>query len=215
MDEPKFLLEVPEGVTDKVVVFLPGITGGALTGRFQLLVDVCLRSHIAIARVNLWKDAKDVAGKTLNDLHTGLDEIISLLRSKGYISICIIGKSFGATVLLTSPSLDVAKIALWSPAITVVDFGNNINEWMTKPLSALSSVLSITVDKKYLERKQTNTLIIHGTGDDKVPFSNSEKMATYLPNVHLVAINGADHSYSDKNHELVVVTTSINFFNKE
>ncbi|MEM3364360.1 MAG: alpha/beta fold hydrolase [Candidatus Micrarchaeia archaeon] len=41
---------------------------------------------------------------------------------------------------------------------------------------------------------ETPTLILHGTKDNIVPLRQSEELARYLRNVHLIRVNGASHS---------------------
>lgn len=213
-DHPEFKLDVPPTPTDTVVVFLPGISGGAFSDRFQPLVDACLHAGLAIARLNVWKDSIDVEQKSLNEIYRDLGDIITHLHTT-YLHIFGIGKSFGGAVMLTFSSAYISKKVLWAPAIGITESGANIGSYITTRLGSVSSLLDIQIDRAFLQQKGTSTLIIHGTADDNIPFSNSEKIVSMLSNANLVPIEGADHSYKNKEHETVVIKTTIDFLTSD
>lgn len=47
----------------------------------------------------------------------------------------------------------------------------------------------------------TPTLIIHGRKDSEVPFEQSEKLRSIIPNAQLVAVENADHWYKGEGEE--------------
>ncbi len=207
----EFILDVPDRPTTAAVVFLPGISGGAFSDRFQPLVEACLEAGFAIARVSAWKDAKDVEQRNLNGIYRDLGEVTTYLHAQGYSSLFGIGKSFGGAVMLTFPSTHIRRKVLWAPAIGVAEDGATIDAYMSAALGSLRSLLDLTVDRAYLEKKDTPALIIHGTADANIPFSNSERLVSMLPNARLLSIEGADHSYSEKKHEEAVILATVNF----
>lgn len=213
-DHPEFKLDAPPASTDKVVVFLPGISGGAFSERFQPLVDACLNVGFAVARLNIWKDSADVEQKNLGEIYKDLGEITTHLHNT-YPYMFGIGKSFGGAIMLTFPSVYISKKVLWAPAIGVIETGANIEAYMTAKLGTTSSLLDIQIDRTFLQQKENPTLIIHGTADENIPFSNSEQIVSMLPNASLVPIKGADHSYRDKEHETAVIKATVDFFTSD
>jgi len=206
-----FLIDTPDKPTDTAIVFLPGMSGGAFSDRFQSVVDACVQAGFAIARVNAWENTEDVEGKNLNDIYQAIENVTTHLRQRGYTKLFGIGKSFGGAVMLTLPSVHIHKKVLWAPAIGVNESDVNIDAYMSVPLGTLSSLLDLRVDRTFLQQRASPTLIIHGTADDTIPFSNSEKMVSMLPTATLHPIEGADHSYKNKDHEAAVITATMGF----
>lgn len=207
----KFLVETPTVPTTTAVVFLPGISGDAFSERFQPVVDACLQAGFAIARVSAWKDAEDVERKNLSDIYRDVGDVTTSLHQQGFTRIFGIGKSFGGAVILTFPSVYISRKVLWAPAIGVTDSGANIDAYMTATLGTLHSLLDMQVDAAFLKQREMPTLIIHGTADDNIPLSNSEKIVSMLPNARLAQIEGADHSYKNKEHEEAVIKATMGF----
>ncbi len=208
---PEIKLDKPTEPTNTVVIFLPGISGGAFTERFQPVVDACLAAGMAIARVNAWDGADDVGKKNLSEIYTTIEKVVEQLLQEGYTNIYGIGKSFGGAIMLTFPGSIVTKKVLWAPAIGVTEVGANIDAYLTEPLGTLAQLIDMKVDREYLEEKDAETLILHGTADDVIPYINSEALTSMLPNVVLVPIPGADHSYKNKEHEASVIQKTIDF----
>lgn len=206
-----FMIDTPDKPTDTVVIFLPGISGDAFSDRFKFLVDACLQSGLAIARVNAWKNIDEVEKKNLREIYQDIESVISYLQQQGYIQIFGIGKSFGGTIMLTFPSVHIIKKVLWSPAIGVTKSDTNLDTYMITTLGNLSSMLDLRVDRTFLQGIESPVLIVHGTADKNIPFSNSENLASMLPRVTLLPVEGADHSYRDKNHETSLINATIKF----
>lgn len=207
----EILLEVPGQASEKVAIFLPGVSGGAFSDRYQPLVDACIEADIAIARLSSYAGAKELEQKTIQQLHSDIDAAVAFLQARGYTKIFGIGKSFGGALMLTCQSAKIAAKVLWAPAIAAVDAESNLNEYIDVPLGSVPMLMDIKIDKDFLEKFFIPILIVHGTADDQIPFSNSEKIVTMLPEAQLIPIEGADHSYKNKAHEEMVVYATIDF----
>ncbi len=207
----EFLITTPNKPTTTAVIFLPGISGGAFSERFQPVVDACLGVGFSIVRISAWKNAEDVERKNLGDIFRAIGDVTTYLHQEGYTKIFGIGKSFGGAVMLALPSVHIRRKVLWAPAIGVADSGANIDSYMTANLGALHSLLDLKLDRALLQQKETPTLIIHGTADDNIPLSNSERIVSMLPNAKFLQIEGADHSYKNKEHETAVIKATIEF----
>jgi len=209
--ETEMLIETQAIPTDKVAIFLPGLSGEVFSDRFLPMVEACVGAGFAIARVRAWENAQEVEQKNLSQIYSDINAVIILLQNQGYASIFGIGKSFGGAIILTLPSQSIKAKVLWAPAIGIIESGSNIDIYFSTPLGSLQSLLDMKIDKAFLEKIETPILIIHGTEDNEIPFSNSEKLVSMLPNAKLVAIEGADHSYRTKEHEDVVTKTTMDF----
>lgn len=209
--ETEVLIETPTNPTDKVVIFLPGISGGAFSDRFMPMVEAGVGAGFAIARVRAWENVQEVGQKNLSQIYSDINAVITLLQKQGYTSIFGIGKSFGGMIMLTLPSQNIKTKVLWAPAIGVTESGSNIDTYFSIQLGSLQSLLDMKVDRAFLEKIETPILIIHGTADNDIPFSNSEQLVSMLPNAKLIAIDGADHSYRTKEHEGAVIEVTMDF----
>jgi pimeloyl-ACP methyl ester carboxylesterase len=212
--ESSFLFENPKTPTTKALIFLPGMSGEALSERFKPLADAGLDAGFTVVRLSAWQNGKDVARKNLADIHGDIAFVIGYLRERGYTSIAAVGKSFGGTVLLTLPQeiqLAITKRVLWSPAIGIKDNGSNVGTYLSEPLGSLQSLLDLYVDAAYLKAGSSPALIIHGNADDVVPVSNSVKLASVMPDARVFTIEGAGHSYSGKNHEQALIRATLDF----
>lgn len=207
----EILVEAPEHKSDAVAIFLPGISGGAFSDRYKPLVDACLGGGIAMARLSLYADTAELNNKTIEQMHGDIDAAVSFLKSHGYKKIFGIGKSFGGALMLTYPSADIAARVVWAPAISAMETGANIDAYKGRELGSVPLLLDIKVDRDFLQGVPGPVLVIHGTADDQIPLSNSEHMVSMLPNAKLFPIEGADHSYKNKDHETIVIEETVKF----
>jgi dipeptidyl aminopeptidase/acylaminoacyl peptidase len=210
-----FLIENPEIKTNKAVIFLPGISGGAFSNRFQPLVIKGLSRGFAVVRINAWENPKDVAKKNLTDIRNDIKYVIEYLNQHNYSLISAIGKSFGGTILITlnGEMENIEKQVLWSPVIGIRDQGSNIDIYMTTTLSSLDTLQDMYIDNTYAKNKKIKTLIVHGDADENISISNSEKLVSMLPNAELFPIKDANHSFSDKQHEEILLQKTFDFLN--
>lgn len=205
----EFLLTTPENDTNTVVVFLPGISGGAMSERFLPLAEACVEAGLAIARVSIWSDAKTAGQMSLTQVHKRLAEVLTHLRLLGYQRFVGIGKSFSGAVLLTYPASEFEKLVLWAPAIgSGVEIGN-LGQYQKIPLEKISSLLDLKIGFAELRLKDLPVVLIHGTADDTIPFSNSESLCAGLSQATLLPVVDADHSYKDPEHERLVIAASV------
>ncbi|HEY1041587.1 MAG TPA: prolyl oligopeptidase family serine peptidase [Candidatus Paceibacterota bacterium] len=201
----------PDQPTNMVVILLPGIGGGAFSDRFTTLTQACVEKEISIALFDGWSGIPDVKEKTFNEIYSNLDEAISLLKELGYVSITGIGKSFGGGILLTHPSHQITKKVLWAPAIGISESDSTLEQFKNIKLGEIGSLFDITINKDFFKDIETSTLIIHGTHDDRVPLSNSEKIISMMNTGELFTIEGANHSYSNPEHEQLVIQKTLEF----
>jgi dienelactone hydrolase len=206
-----YLLETPHTKTSTAVLFVPGISGGALTERFNPLRDAVLSTGFAIARVNIWENTPQLEQMTLGEIRKRLREIISELEMQGFERMMAVGKSFGGAALLTLSSPHIQKQVLWAPALGYSDTDSNIESYLNTPLGTIATLLDIHINSAYLKTIPIPTCIIHGTADTNIPFANSEGIIASLPQGKLVSIESADHSFRDPVHERLLLSATLEF----
>ncbi len=124
--------------------------------------------------MNLGMMAKVWVKKTIYDLHREFDDIVKFFIKKGFKEIDVIGKSLGAGILLTYSNPLIKKMVLWAPAINLSK-ESNIKSILFKKFKSINSFWDIKINKEDLLKIRSKVFIIHGSNDNIVPFSNSEK----------------------------------------
>jgi pimeloyl-ACP methyl ester carboxylesterase len=186
----------------KVVVFVPGITPDA--GLIERMRELFVQAGYEYLHHNGWQSRGALAHKTLNQLHDELDAVIGNRERVG-----MLGKSFGAGVGLTSNNPKIKAMVLWAPAFGIAE-NDNVAFWQNNTLATLTRAADIELSREYLQNIKVPIRIVHGTVDDKIPVSHSEKYQRLLPNAELVLMPGAGHS----THAEEVVRLAVEFFEK-
>lgn len=209
-----FSVEAPSAGCSRALIFLPGISGEALSERFKPLVDAGNDAGFAVVRISAWNGSEDVAQKSLGTIHGDIVSAIGYLREHGYASVYAVGKSFGGTLLLTLPpevrNMLQAQV-LWSPVIGIDESVSNVDRYITEPLSELGSLKNLLVDRSYLKGVAVPTLIVHGDADENVEMSNSVAIASMMPDARVHPVVGAGHSFSDHRHEEELVRVTVDY----
>ncbi len=196
--------------TKTVAIFLPGVSGGALSEKYTPLTKTCLEHGFDIARIEAWVNTDDLENQTMRAIHDHVDNVVSFLQKKGYEIFIAIGKSFGGSIFLTINDPRISKMILWAPAISIQK-KSNLNESLDKKLSSFSSALDIAVDANFLSAIKTPIRIIHGSADVSVPLSNSQKLIDSLPNAEMVIIDSMGHSPETGAQNKELLTKTIQF----
>lgn len=204
----KVLLDIPETLSRKVVLFLPGISGGAHSDRFQPLVDASLRKNFAVARIALWEGENDVVKTSPKEIFNELTEVIQFLKEKGYEHFAGVGKSFGGGMMLGYINNTIETKVLWAPYITYVKEHSNL---LSISFAELDHLSEMSVDLEHLAQFNGPTLFIHGTKDSVIPHENSEILKNASKQAVVELIDGADHSFKNPEHEKELIERTISF----
>lgn len=208
--QSKVLLEQGEFADDIAVVFLPGISGGALGARFDGIAEmVCDLGHTS-ARVHSWDGETDVLPKTLRHFYTEIEGVVSHLIHEGFEEIMMIGKSFGGGLVLAYEHPHVTKKVMWAPAIGVAE-EETISSVINTPLGEIKNLLDVCIATEEVREDDAALCIVHGTQDTVIPLSNSEKIIKASSKGVLKLVEGADHSFKDNDHEAALLLLTKNF----
>lgn len=206
----KVLLDVPALATDTVVLVLPGISGKVFSDRYQSLVDALVGGGMAVARLNIWEGEEEVLEMTIDNIQRDINLAVEWVLGQGYTKVAAVGKSFGGGMVLANTNQKIFAKVLWAPAIGVTEEGETFSQLRLQKLRNLRlSLLGITLDHAHLATYTGAVCLIHGTADQAIPFSNSEKIQALIPGSVSVPIEGADHSYRDRAHEAQVIAHTV------
>lgn len=177
--------------TQSIGILLPGMRPQIES--YPLYEDIkklLLRKNISFLRLEPWKDIQDLSEKTIRELFEGIYSEIDKIKRKGYNKIYLFGKSFGGGLALTIKA-DIEKTICIAPAFR---YGtkSNFRKISKTRLGDIKGVLDICINSKDLSK--INTLIVHGTGDDIIPISNTEKIIEENKYCKILKIQAGTHS---------------------
>ena len=190
---------------DRLVVFLPGISGGAHGARFLGVDKLADEDGYACARIALWEGEESLADKCYEDIFAKLDEFFDEFKQLGFIDVLMIGKSFGGGVVLAYEHEMISRKVLWAPAIGVGEGEGNWDEMKGKKFGEIKDLLDIEVGAARIAAQSAPIGIIHGTADEAFPVSNSEKIIAAAQHGTLKTVEGAGHSFKDHEHETALM----------
>ena len=196
----KILLEEGEFAGDTAVLFLPGISGGAVGERFVPLAEMICAAHLTSVRMHAWEGESDVCTKTLRELYEEIETVVAWLLHNGFEQIVMIGKSFGGGLVLAYEHPQVVQKILWAPAIGIGD-EETISTQRDTPLGTITDLLDIHMSLEEVREDDAQICIIHGDMDTVIPLENSKKIIQATENGELRIVKGADHSFKRPEHE--------------
>jgi len=208
------LLDSPEQHSDKCVILLPGISDHALDKPlYHLLADSLVKSGISCLRFDAWHSSQDLKTISLFDIHNILSQALVYLKSYGYAKIGCIGKSFGSAVFLTYSNPEIKSLVLWAPTIGF-SYNSNLKEALKIPVSNFKSFSAIKINSHDTKKIKCSVLIIQGKKDPLVSRQEAEAIYESLQKAKIDFIDGADHDFSNEEHQKIVVKKTIEFFKK-
>lgn len=204
------LIDTPKISTEKIVLFIPGVSGKARSERFLPLLQIVHEAGFAIARIDMWDSEEFLDTLTLEDINNSLNQIISILKDEGYEHAVMIGKSFGGGITLQFENDFINKKILWAPAFGY-DIEGNRDTILDTPFGNIAKTSDITLGDTFLASILVPTYFIHGTEDTIIPLSNSELLEAHVPHGTLIQIENADHSFNtpESEEKLMEVTKGL------
>ena len=148
--------------------------------------------------------------------------------------IAIIGLSLGASVSLIAYTSKIKTMVLLSAAIVgnVLEERYGGNEKYLKELNEKGYFKRISIPKsleigkelfyetnnlnlkEIAEKIDAPILLIHGSKDDVVPIENAKILVNFFKNVELKIIEGSGHNYRKSKYEAMVISYTLDWFNK-
>lgn len=223
------------GDKEFILVMAHGFSSNKNTTNFVKLSQRLSTKNLASLRFDFWGHGES-DGKfeeiTISEAVEDVLQAIKYVKNLGYKKVGLLGSSFGGIsgIMAASKTKDLVFLALKSP---VSDYWKlekgrytkeQLDDWKSKGYREYeddgkfmklnySFVADFDNNNAYLAAKNITipTLIVHGDADKDVPHSQSEKLASTLPNAKLVTIVGADHRYTEGNHAEQMLNAIYNF----
>lgn len=215
---------------DKIAILCHGHGTSKESKSWSAIVPILNAAGVSTFRFDFLGNGEsegDFAESKLSDSIDATLKAIALVKSKDFKKIILVGSSFGglSSTITAAKSKDLYALALRFPVsdcgeVHLNRYGNNgMAEWKQKgwvpykPNDGKGRVLNYSFVEDY-EKYDTYslaakiaipTLIVHGTSDEVVPFSQSEKLAAIISSATLIPIKGADHrcTQEDKFQQMV------------
>jgi len=197
---------------DKVIIVIPGY-GGTRKGGAKILADVLVKENhncIIFDNSGVGDSEGDFPHKTVGDWCEDVQDIVAFSRTLGYNHIALLGTSTGAGIALeTALKVPIERILVRAPAIDYKEI--RLNQYGEKGVKKAEEQGFFNFEKykvNYSSYKESlkhtlygkvgnldaPILIIHGSLDQCVPLTQSQKIVEELPNATLLVIDGGDHS---------------------
>lgn len=222
---------------DWVLIMCHGFTSSKNTTNFVKLVGMLEQKEIASLRFDFWGHGESDGNFSDITISEAVDDIlnaIKFVKELGYKNVGLLGSSFGgiSSIMATSKTTDLSFLCLKSPVSNyweVVEEGGKhtpeeMNDWKEKGFREYDSdgkilklkysfVEDFDNNKPYEVAKNIKipTLIVHGDVDNDVPYSQSQKLVSVLPNAELVTVHGADHRYTGEGQADEMLNAFYNF----
>jgi uncharacterized protein len=217
------IVTLPERTSGPVpcVILSHGLVSSKESTKYLLLSELFLASGIASCRFDFHgcgESDGNIGETTLSIRLDNLNKIIEWARSQKQVDshrIGLLGSSFGSATSLVAASRDVAIrcVSLWATpyildskqdaSIDGIDFKNDIFDDFN------------TYNLLQDAQKVSRGLVIHGSNDEVVPWSEGETIFKHLGEPkHFELIEGADHTFSETEHREKAFSLALEWFKK-
>lgn len=212
------------GNKDFVLVMAHGFSSNKNTTNFVKLSQMLGGKSLSTFRFDFWGHGES-GGKfdeiTISEAVDDILQAIKYVKGLGYKKVGLLGSSFGgiSSTMAASKSNDLVFLVLKSPVSDYWELERGrytqeqLEEWKNKGYREyeddgkkmrVNYTFVADFDKNNAYEAATSivipTLVVHGNADSDVPYSQSQKLVTVLPNARLVTVDGANHRYTEGNH---------------
>jgi dipeptidyl aminopeptidase/acylaminoacyl peptidase len=233
------VLYSPDSKEYPIVIYVHGYTSDKNTSKGKKLGELLPEKGIGAFVIDLsgrgeseGKFENTTITQYIDDLKFAIDEMLKYTNKIG-----VVGNSLGGIVSLQETAKDnrVNALALLSPVSKFPhksrkrEFSpEGVKEWKEKGYTFTKSgrfgMLKLNFsyyedglkygDYSVYEKIDIPVLIVHGTDDKSVPLEESQELIKHLKNHKLIALEGADHNYTNPDDFDKVMKETIKFFNE-
>ena len=189
----EYAFSKPKNFNGKAIFFIPGVSGGALTSRFNFILNPFLEKGYAVFKADLWTDRKDFLKKSPKQLFGFFNEITKFLKKEGCKEISAAGKSLGGGLLLMYANNEIKNLYLFAPTIGLTEETKPAT--ISKKFKEFPTIESIRVGKKNLKEIKSKVFVFQGNKDKTVPMDEAKELSSHIKNCEFLVLEGASHSY--------------------
>lgn len=153
----------------RVIIYLPGISGGALEAKTDYLAKGMTEAgfHLVRFQFRYHQDKENFETYCIDDSMEDIVSVVTFLRENEYNieRYGIIGKSFGGLLSFLREDSRIWAIGLLAPALFASE-ASTISLLRSTPYSEIPSVSEINVDTSSLQSNKIPKFLIHGDTDE-------------------------------------------------
>ncbi len=201
-------LNYPSQVTDKLIIFVHGLTGSQKEHQFYDAARFFPARGYATYRFNLY--SRDEKGRVLSDISIktqskDLNTVVAHFKGK-YKQLYLVGHSLGGPTIMGADLKPVTAIVLWDPSIAPGAGQNSRYDELLKKC-IMRWQFEFLVSKEMIEEwKNARTLIQDLTRPTRVIFAGGynikdtwKDMLSQIPAEHdSLTIDGASHGFDEE-----------------
>jgi len=201
--------------SEKIVILVHGYRTSKDRGTIVLLRNYLKDKDFSYIVVDLYGhgESDGVLNKctvetAVNSIRTILNYVINL----GYSKIGLVGSSYGgnASLYIASESDKITCLVLKSPVSFYPEkFLQELKEEKAGHTEEFYTYAKKHPMQNLFSKISCPTLIFHGNKDTDVPYEQSVKASSLIPNCKLETLDGEEHIYSDKIFPVVFEKTYI------
>src|SRR3989338_3190476 len=204
--------------TAPIVIFFPGVSGGALTDRYNFLYDAVLAAGANFFRFNFsaQEDGCPLDNSNLQEELVDIKNTIDHLETLGYNlkKFGVVAKSFGCIKVFLLNDPRISCVILLSPTCFFNDKPNTPDVLFRK-YADISKPQEIILDAQLLRKWSTPTLIFLGSEDALLnPLDMKKQFETLSAKKEILFLEGATHSL-DRPHDITQIKEKVTFFLKK
>lgn len=181
------------GDTDSIVIMCHGLNSSKDSKTNQALEEIFSKNNIASLQMDFFGHGESEGNKEDADMNDFVDDVllaVSYVKGLGYKNIGLYGCSFGgmAVVIAASKNPSIKVMALKAPG-----FGQSSRK-MKRYEKDFTGKTWIKAGAKV----KMPVLIVHGTSDEHVEFSQGEELSKSIPQCEFKVFIGVDHQFTKK-----------------
>ena len=194
---------------DRLMIFLPGISGNAGSERFRYMEEVAVHSGYSLVRMDFQFQQYKDESLTIRDCIMDVLAVVEYLKRRDINAakdIVIVAKSFGALVyhLLEDNGLKVSRAILLAPYVRIKE---SSMDFLDIPIRDLKEEMMF-MQKALL--KDIPTFIFHGLKDTVIDIENSENLVKLKDNYILEQVN-TDHKFDEQETHSIIIKKTAKF----
>ena len=214
-------LDEPEIKTDKLIIFVHGMSGSSDEHHYYNAVNFFNAEGFATYRINLYARANKGRQLSESSIATHVQDVNQVVEyfSKSYSQIYLVGHSLGCIAVIDAEHSKLKQIILWEPTVGFNDLAEKnatYDEATNKYILHWGLEFSVSAElfkvwknfepQNYINKVPANSIFIFG--------ELSKYFAVwrpYLNNFNPVVIKGADHAFLglEQERELFVTTLKL------
>lgn len=221
------ILTTPSGNKNAPIIILAhGFSTHKNSGTYTYFAQELSKYNIATLRFDFYGHGESEGRFENITVSEAVDDIlqaINYLKDEGYTKIGLMGSSFGgiASIMAASQTNDLYMLALKSPVSNYLEkekatkSTEELENWKNQGFRIYESGdgRQSRLNYTFFEDFKNNdgyqaapkikipALVVHGDQDEIVPYDQSVKTAKLIPNCKLHTVVGANHRYTNPNHE--------------